>query len=623
MTATDKAPEKTLRDGAGAPPQGSADNMVTLTIDGVEVSVPKGTLVIRAAEQVGIADPAVLRPPAARPGRRLPPVPGRHPRRRQRPRLPQAAGLVHARGRRGHGGQHPGHPPGRRQGAAGHHGVPADQPPARLPGLRQGRRVPAAEPGDDQRPRRVPVHEIKRTFPKPINISAQVLLDRERCVLCARCTRFSEQIAGDPFIALIERGALQQVGHLREGALRVLLLRQHDPDLPGRRADLAPTTASARGPFDLVSTPVDRRARRLRLGDPRRPPPRQGHAPPGRRRPRGQRGVDHRQGPLRVHATPRSRTGSTYPLVRDDGDRRAAPGLAGPRRSPSRPAAWRPRAGGVGVLTGGRLTAEDAYAYAKFARVALGTNDIDFRARAALRRGGRVPRRRTSPLHRPGRDVRRPRERARRRARRPRARGRGRHGLPAAAQGGPRGRHAASVRSRRTPRAACARWPARSIRPRPAPRPRRSRWPTTREHGSTGRRDPGRRAARRRARRPQPPCRAAGRDAPAPGSAWVPRRAGDRGAVEAGCLPNLLPGGRPRGRRRGARRPRRRLGRASAAPPRRPRRQRDRRGRSPPATSAASSSAASTPTTWPTRPLAARRSTPPASWSASSCARPT
>jgi NADH-quinone oxidoreductase subunit G len=38
-------------------------------------------------------------------------------------------------------------------------------------------------------------------------------------------------------------------------------------------------------------------------------------------------------------------------------------------------------AGGVGVLTGGRLTVEDAYAYAKFARLALGTNDIDFRAR--------------------------------------------------------------------------------------------------------------------------------------------------------------------------------------------------------------------------------------------------
>ena len=33
------------------------------------------------------------------------------------------------------------------------------------------------------------------------------------------------------------------------------------------------------------------------------------------------------------------------------------------------------------MLTGGRLTLEDAYAYAKFARVALDTNDIDMRAR--------------------------------------------------------------------------------------------------------------------------------------------------------------------------------------------------------------------------------------------------
>src|SRR3712207_7925863 len=35
-----------------------------------------------------------------------------------------------------------------------------------------------------------------------------------------------------------------------------------------------------------------------------------------------------------------------------------------------------------GVLPGGRPTVEDAYAYAKFARVALGTNDVDARARA-------------------------------------------------------------------------------------------------------------------------------------------------------------------------------------------------------------------------------------------------
>ena len=54
--------------------------------------------------------------------------------------------------------------------------------------------------------------DVKRTFPKPIAVSSQVLLDRERCVLCARCTRFSDQIAGDRFIDLLERGAQQQVG---------------------------------------------------------------------------------------------------------------------------------------------------------------------------------------------------------------------------------------------------------------------------------------------------------------------------------------------------------------------------------------------------------------------------
>jgi NADH-quinone oxidoreductase subunit G len=71
--------------------------------------------------------------------------------------------------------------------------------------------VPPAEPDDVQRPGETRFNDVKRTYPKPIAISSQVLLDRERCVLCARCTRFSQQVAGDPFIELFERGALQQV----------------------------------------------------------------------------------------------------------------------------------------------------------------------------------------------------------------------------------------------------------------------------------------------------------------------------------------------------------------------------------------------------------------------------
>ena len=53
--------------------------------------------------------------------------------------------------------------------------------------------------------------EEKRHFAKPIAISELVLLDRERCILCARCTRFADEVAGDPLIQFVERGAEMQV----------------------------------------------------------------------------------------------------------------------------------------------------------------------------------------------------------------------------------------------------------------------------------------------------------------------------------------------------------------------------------------------------------------------------
>jgi NADH-quinone oxidoreductase subunit G len=53
--------------------------------------------------------------------------------------------------------------------------------------------------------------EIKRSFEKPIPISDLVLLDRERCILCARCTRFSEEISGDPLIEFQERGNMTEI----------------------------------------------------------------------------------------------------------------------------------------------------------------------------------------------------------------------------------------------------------------------------------------------------------------------------------------------------------------------------------------------------------------------------
>ena len=53
--------------------------------------------------------------------------------------------------------------------------------------------------------------EEKRHFEKPIPISETVYLDRERCILCDRCTRFADEVAGDALIYFMDRGSNTQV----------------------------------------------------------------------------------------------------------------------------------------------------------------------------------------------------------------------------------------------------------------------------------------------------------------------------------------------------------------------------------------------------------------------------
>ncbi|WP_112274946.1 NADH-quinone oxidoreductase subunit G [Lentzea terrae] len=223
-------------------------------------------------------------------------------------------------------------------------------------------------------------HEHKRTFPKPINISTQVLLDRERCVLCQRCTRFSAQIAGDPFIELLERGAQQQIGTAQEKPFQSYFSGNTIQICPVGALTSAAYRFRAR-PFDLVSTPSV--CEHCSSGCAERTDWRRGKVQ------RKLAGDDPQVNEEWIcdkgrfafrYATTADRI--KRPLVRDEetGELResswtealqvAAAGLAAARD-----------ANGVGVLTGGRLTVEDAYAYSKFARIALRTNDIDFRAR--------------------------------------------------------------------------------------------------------------------------------------------------------------------------------------------------------------------------------------------------
>jgi NADH-quinone oxidoreductase subunit G len=224
----------------------------------------------------------------------------------------------------------------------------------------------------------------KRTFDKPVAISTEVLLDRERCISCTRCTRTSEEIAGDPFIEFIGRGPGQMIG-TAEG-------KPFNSYFSGNTVQVCPVGALTgtayrfrSRPYDLVSVPSV--CEHCAAGCRQRTDIRRGRV---LRRLAGEEPAVNEEWNCDkgrwafTYATQPDRL--TAPLVRD------AAGVLVPASWPhalavaaaglteARDAADE-RARGVGVLAGGRLTLEDAYAYAKFARVALRTNDVDMRAR--------------------------------------------------------------------------------------------------------------------------------------------------------------------------------------------------------------------------------------------------
>jgi NADH-quinone oxidoreductase subunit G len=354
-----------------AAPAGTVE-MVALTIDDHEISVPKGTLVIRAAELMGIQIPRFCDHPLLEPvgacRQCLVEVEGQ--------RKPMASCTITVTPDMVVRTQLTSESADKAQ-----HGVMElllINHPLDCPVCDKGGECPLQNQAMSNGRADSRFDDVKRTFPKPINLSSQVLLDRERCVLCARCTRFSNQIAGDPFIELLERGALQQVGIASDTPF--------DSYFSGNTVQICPVGAltgtayrfRAR-PFDLVSSPSA--CEHCASGCAQR--------------------TDHRRGKVL------RRLAGDDPEVNEEwncdkgrwafnyatqGDRITTPLVRDPDGS-QRPASWSEAvaiavrgltaAGGrTGVLVGGRATLEDAYAYSKFARIVLGTNDIDFRSRA-------------------------------------------------------------------------------------------------------------------------------------------------------------------------------------------------------------------------------------------------
>lgn len=344
---------------------------VTVTVDGVVVEVPAGTLIIRVAEMLGTAIPRFcdhpLLDPVAACRMCLVEIEGQG--------KPQPSCAVTVADGMVIKTQHTSEMAEKAQ--AGVMEFLLINHPLDCPICDKGGECPLQNQAMTNGQGETRFEGTKRTFPKPINVSAQVLLDRERCVSCARCTRFADQIAGDPFIELLERGAKQQVGTSED--------QPFDSYFSGNTIQICPvgalTSAKYRfrsRPFDLVSTPTA--CEHCASGCAIRTDVRRSTV---MRRlawdaPEVNEEWNCDKGRFAFLYTNEGRL--THPLVRDD---------AGNLVPASWPEALRVAAAGMAktgkataVLTGGRVTLEDAHAYASFARDVLGTNDVDFRARA-------------------------------------------------------------------------------------------------------------------------------------------------------------------------------------------------------------------------------------------------
>src|ERR1700743_1291368 len=221
---------------------------VNVTIDSFEIAVPKGTLVIRAAEMLGIQIPRFCDHPLLDPigacrqclveveGQRKPLASCTTTATEGMVVKTQLTSVVADKAQ---------------------HGVMEFlliNHPLDCPMCDKGGECPLQNQAMSNGQGETRFTEPKREFDKPVPISTEVLLDRERCISCTRCVRTSEEIAGDDFIEFIERGPNQFIG-TAEG-------KPFNSYFSGNTAQVFPvgglTGAAYRfksRPFDLVSTP--------------------------------------------------------------------------------------------------------------------------------------------------------------------------------------------------------------------------------------------------------------------------------------------------------------------------------------------------------------------------------
>ena len=341
------------------------EQLVSLTIDGKQVAVPAGTLLIRAAEQVGVEIPRFCDHPLLEPvgacRQCYVEIEGQRKLFTSCTTTATEGMVVKTQN----------------TSDVAHEAQVANleflllNHPLDCPICDRGGECPLQDQALAFGPGESRYREAKRVFPKPIPLSPLVNLDRERCVLCARCTRFCDEISGDRFIEMFARGAAQQV--------RISAGEDFRSPFSGNTVQICPVGALTSTPYRFVARPFD-----LSTVDTVCP-----HCSAGCNMKLDMRGgevvrqlardnydvndawlCDKGRSAFRFPDAPGR---IATPLIRERGLEPASFGEV-----LTRVAGWTDGAR-VAILTGGRLMDEDYYALSKLARTVFRTNDLDHR----------------------------------------------------------------------------------------------------------------------------------------------------------------------------------------------------------------------------------------------------
>jgi NADH-quinone oxidoreductase subunit G len=216
-------------------------DLVTVTIDGRTVKVPKGTLVVEAARQAGITIPIFCYHPKLKPvgACRMCYV-----QIEKAPGLATACTSTVADGMIVYTNTAP-----VEKAQKGVIEFLLINHPLDCPVCDRGGECPLQDNAFGWGGAESRYVEEKRHYVKPIPLSPLVLLDRERCILCYRCVRFQNEIAGDDSLTVLNRGSTSEIG--------VLPGREFDSPFSGNTIEICPVGALTSAKYRFQARPWD------------------------------------------------------------------------------------------------------------------------------------------------------------------------------------------------------------------------------------------------------------------------------------------------------------------------------------------------------------------------------